>query len=478
MSNNSKKKKIDFNSFRLKTWITLISFAVVIIGLLWVSQVIFLNYYLNSYKLNEFREYVAELETDENDRFKYYNLASKSGCMIDILTKTEDGYTVKFTSNNMVFGERTYSISQNNIIDRAVEELNKDGEAFIKDSETSRYYYCIFLEDGDMLVLSQSTEMIDSTVRILRTQMIIVTITILVLMVCLSVIVSTMFTKDISKLSDSAKRLAESDYSVVFEEKGATEIAEIASTLNYATKEMAITTRLRRELMANVSHDIKTPLTIIKGNAEMIRDISGDNKEKREHQLDAIIKETDRLSILVKDMLELSRLETDPDLDKKVVSLSDIVSDIADSLSLYNEKEGYNITTAIQDGLFVYADRMRMQLATYNLISNAINYTGEDKTVEIKLEKVDNYARFTVRDTGEGISEENQKVIWDRYFRAKEHKRSASGNGLGLSIVKTILELHSARYGVDSVVGVGSTFWYEIELFESDNNGGTTCKPY
>lgn len=475
---SNKKKKIDFNSFRLKTWITLISFAVVIIGLLWVSQVIFLSYYLNSYKLNEFREYVTELKKEEDDRFKYYNLASKSGCMIDVLTKTDDGYVIKFTSNNMVFGERAYSINNNSIIDQAIAELSKDDESFIKDSDTSRYYYCIFLEDGDLLVLSQSTEMIDSTVRILRTQMIIVTITILILMACLSTIVSTMFTKDISKLSDSAKRLAESDYSVVFEEKGATEIAEIASTLNYATKEMAITTRLRRELMANVSHDIKTPLTIIKGNAEMIRDISGDNKEKRERQLDAIIKETDRLSILVKDMLELSRLETDPDLDKKVVSLSDIVSDIADSLSLYNEMEGYNITATVQDGLFIYADRMRMQLATYNLISNAINYTGEDKTVDIKLEKVGNIARFSVRDTGEGISEENQKVIWDRYFRAKEHKRSASGNGLGLSIVKTILGLHSARYGVDSVVGVGSVFWYEIELVESDNNGGTICKPY
>lgn len=475
---SNKKKKIDFNSFRLKTWITLISFAVVIIGLLWVSQVIFLSYYLNSYKLNEFREYVTELKKEEDDRFKYYNLASKSGCMIDVLTKTDDGYVIKFTSNNMVFVERAYSINNNSIIDQAIAELSKDDESFIKDSDTSRYYYCIFLEDGDLLVLSQSTEMIDSTVRILRTQMIIVTITILILMACLSTIVSTMFTKDISKLSDSAKRLAESDYSVVFEEKGATEIAEIASTLNYATKEMAITTRLRRELMANVSHDIKTPLTIIKGNAEMIRDISGDNKEKRERQLDAIIKETDRLSILVKDMLELSRLETDPDLDKKVVSLSDIVSDIADSLSLYNEMEGYNITATVQDGLFIYADRMRMQLATYNLISNAINYTGEDKTVDIKLEKVGNIARFSVRDTGEGISEENQKVIWDRYFRAKEHKRSASGNGLGLSIVKTILGLHSARYGVDSVVGVGSVFWYEIELVESDNNGGTICKPY
>lgn len=457
-------KKIDFNSFKFKVWITLMSFAVIIIGLLWISQVIFLEYYLNSYKLNEFRSCRDELISSSESQYNI--LEGKFGFTIDVLKEDDDKYIVEYSSNGLNFGSKDQIVSDKSIISESLKNTNEDKDSLIKNNKTSRYYYCAKLNNGRLLFLSQSTEIIDSTVKILRTQMVIASITILVLITCLSVIVSAIFTKDISKLSDSAKKLAKSDYSVVFEEKGNTEIAEIASALNYATKEMAVTTNLRRELIANVSHDLRTPLTIIKGHAEMIKDITGDNKAKREQQLDVIIKETDRLTILVRDMLELSRLEANPELDKKALSLSDIVTDVFDSLSIYNEKDGYNITADIDDDLLVFADRTRLQLATYNLISNAINYTGEDKRVEIRLKRTGDKARFEVKDTGDGIPDENIKKIWERYYRAKEHKRSVAGNGLGLSIVKTILELHQAEFGVDSVLGEGSVFWYEINLID------------
>ena len=468
MNTDKRTKKIDFNSFKFRIWITLMSFAVIIIGLLWISQVIFLDYYLNSYKLKEFREYSAEIKTRLGDESFYDEVAGKYGCGIDVIKRDEHSYSVEYSNNGASFGAKDTVIQNNEIVDKALTVFKKKPDALLKDTSTARYYYCLSLSSDEILVISQSTQMIDSTVRILRIQMVIASITILVLISCLSVIVSSMFSRDISKLSESSKRLAKSDYNVVFEEKGYTEISEIASTLNYATKEMAVATNLRRELIANVSHDLRTPLTIIKGNAEMIKDISGDNKEKREKQLDVIIKETDRLSILVRDMLDLSKLEANPELDKKVISLSNVIGDTFDSLSTFNETDGYNITADIENDLFVYGDRMRLQLATYNLISNAINYTGDDKIVKISLKKIGDKARFDVVDTGDGISEENIKKIWERYYRAKEHKRSVAGNGLGLSIVKVILELHNAEFGVDSAIGKGSDFWYEIPLAENE----------
>lgn len=465
----TKARKNYFNSFRFKVFATLMFFAVIIIGLLWVSQVIFLRYYLNSYKSDEFRAYSELLIPAYGDDAFYYRAAGKYGCTIDVLEAREDFMHVLFTTNGLNFGKKDSAFLPDEIMEATISEVNSKGESVFRDTNQSKYFYCFKMTESQILVLGQSTEMIDSTVNILRTQMIIASITILVMITCLSVFVSEMFSKDISKLSDGAKSLAKGDYTVQFEEKGASEIAEIATTLNYATKEMAVATKLRRELIANVSHDLRTPLTIIKGYAEMIRDISGDDKEKRDQQLDVIIKETDRLSLLVKDMLDLSKLEANPDLDKKEVSLSNIVADTFDSFSILCEKDGYNITAEIEDNLLVFADRTRLQLATYNLISNAINYTGKDKTVTIKLQRIDKtHARFEVTDTGDGIPEEEVKQIWERYYRAKEHRRAVAGNGLGLCIVKSILDLHGAMFGVISSQGSGSTFWYEIELLQEN----------
>ena len=463
----SKKKKIDFKSYRFKVWATLMSFAVVIIGLLWISQVIFLDYYLNSYKSGEYREYSKDLIPRYGDEEFYNKSAGKYGCTIDVLEFQGNDIVVKFTSNGLNFGAKGDVFNADDQFRHALSNASSDGESVLKDSAQSRHFYCYKMSESRILVLGQSTEMIDATAKILRTQMLIASITILILMTCLSIFLSEILGKDISKLSKGAKILAKGDYNVEFEEKGATEIAEIATTLNYATREMAVATKLRRELIANVSHDLRTPLTIIKGYAELIKDISGDDKEKRSAQLDIIIKETDRLTILVRDMLDLSRLEANPNLEKKEVSLSHIVADTFDAFTIHNEKDGYNITAEIDEDLVVFADRTRLQLATYNLISNAINYTGDDKKVAISLKRTaDNRARFEVTDTGVGIPPDEVKQIWERYYRAREHRRSVAGNGLGLCIVKSILDLHNATFGVDSTVGEGSTFWYEIELLD------------
>lgn len=467
MNNEKKKRKIDFKSYRFKVWVTLISFAVIIIGLLWISQVIFLDYYLNSYKSGEYREYSEELIPLYGDEEFYNKSAGKYGCTIDVLEFQGNDIVVMFTSNGLNFGSKDEVFKADEQFLHAFTKAFSDGEAVLKDTSQSRHYYCYKMTETRVLVLGQSTEMIDATAKILRTQMLIASITILILMTCLSIFLSEILGKDISKLSKGAKILAQGDYNVEFEEKGTTEIAEIATTLNYATREMAALTNLRRELIANVSHDLRTPLTIIKGYAELIKDISGDDKEKRTSQLDIIIKETDRLTILVRDMLDLSRLEANPNLEKKEFSLSHVVADTFDAFTIHNEKDGYNITAEIEDNLWVFADRTRLQLATYNLISNAINYTGDDKTVAISLKRTaDNHVRFEVRDTGVGIPPDEVKQIWERYYRAREHRRSVAGNGLGLCIVKSIMDLHNATFGVDSTVGVGSTFWYEMELLD------------
>ena len=121
----------------------------------------------------------------------------------------------------------------------------------------------------------------------------------------------------------------------------------------------------------------------------------------------------------------------------------------------------------------IFVDRTMLLQVIYNLLNNAVNYTGQNKLVTVTLTVVGDFARVSVRDTGEGIPPEQIAQIWDRYYRAdKLHKQATMGSGLGLSIVKEVLDKHAARYGVESALGVGSVFWFELPLSKPQEGEG------
>ena len=167
----------------------------------------------------------------------------------------------------------------------------------------------------------------------------------------------------------------------------------------------------------------------------------------------------------VNDMLDMSRfISGKQSLNISAFSLTDAVRETVDRYVKLREREGYVIDFEYDTEVAVKADRTRILQVIYNLVNNAINYTGDDKTVTIKQEINGNVVRISVIDTGEGISEENLPLIWDRYYKVdKVHKRAILGTGLGLSIVKNILLLHNSRFGVSSEIGKGSIFWFEFK---------------
>ena len=216
--------------------------------------------------------------------------------------------------------------------------------------------------------------------------------------------------------------------------------------------------------MANVSHDLKTPLTIIKSYAEMIRDLSGENPKKRNEHTQVIIDETDRLTYLVGDILDLSKLESGTDsMKNEIFDLGSAALSVVDGFRIYEENEGFTFETDIDENSFVYADKRRISQVIYNLMNNAVNYTGDEKKVYVKVKKLSDKVRFEVKDTGEGIDESEIDKVWDRYYKSsKTHKRISKGTGIGLSIVKNILTEHGAKFGVTSEKKKGSTFWFEL----------------
>ena len=196
-------------------------------------------------------------------------------------------------------------------------------------------------------------------------------------------------------------------------------------------------------------------------------EISGEVKEKRDKHAQVIIDEADRLASLVTDVLDLSKLRSGiQELNVDTLNISVYLREIIERFAYFQDEQGYVLETDIDDNLFADVDELKIGQVLYNLIGNAVNYTGEDKTVYVALKKLDEGSfRFSVRDTGKGIEKEELEAIWDRYYRSSEtHKRPVRGTGLGLSIVKAVLVRHDLEFGVESEVGKGSMFFVDFPI--------------
>ncbi len=278
----------------------------------------------------------------------------------------------------------------------------------------------------------------------------------------LSVIISTRIAEPLIRISRSTDKLITGEFNVVASPHDYSEIIILTDNLNKASAEINKTEKLRKDLLANISHDLRTPLTMIKAYAEMIRDLSGNNPEKREKHLGVIIDEADRLTLLVNDILNLSKLQSGAvEMERKIINFSSHLREIVSRFAMLDETK---IVLECSEDIWVDADSKQLGQAVYNLIINAINYSGVD-TVTVRLFDIGGgMVRFEVADKGVGISAENLPYIWERYYkvnRSENYKRTVKGTGLGLSIVKSVFECHGFRYGVDSEEGAGTTFWFE-----------------
>lgn len=289
--------------------------------------------------------------------------------------------------------------------------------------------------------------------------------------------VALLITKPVTEVTERAKELARGNYSLNFrKEYFCTEMTELSEALESARLEISKADGVQKELIANVSHDFKTPLTMIKAYASMIREISGEDKNKRDAHAQIIIDESDRLTALVGDLLDLSRLRAGmTDSVRTVFNLSEEVYRIAGRFDYLAETGGYKVETLVEEDIYTLACRERIEQVLYNLIGNAVNYTGEDKRVRVKLFRKEKGARFEVIDSGKGIPPEEVDTIWDRYYRSSgTHKRPVKGTGLGLSIVKSILLAQGCPFGVISEVGKGSCFWVEFPPPEEEEEEALT----
>lgn len=458
------KKK---TSIQAKTLFFLLSYNIVIIVLLWVCQIKILDIYYEKEQVDNMDNIVNSLKETNS---------------IELVSKLQDiaydnDVCIVLTSNTSVVG--TYNINMNGCALKSgntkVKELMYN---FLQSEETLKSYrfvnddkhisalmYGVKVGNSDVFIYSNLEDISDFTLLIKRQLMYVCVVGIFIAII-MSIFLSNKITEPITRITKKAKKMGTGDTDVSFEESGIKEIDELSETLTQAQEEMVKTDELRRDLMANVSHDLKTPLTMIKAYAEMIRDISYKDSEKMNEHLGIIVDETDRLTVLVNDILDLSRMQSNADtLSIEKFDLAEDIKTIVNRYQIIKETEKYIINVEMPDSIMIKADKKKLNQVIYNLINNAINYTGDDKTVTVRVTKHKKYYLVEIIDTGKGIKESEIPYIWNKYYKNdKNHQRNVVSTGLGLSIVKEILELHGYEYGVKSVLKKGSTFYFKIKI--------------
>lgn len=447
-------------------------FTAIIISCLWLFQMAFVEGRFQNQMIETMRIYGNELkkaEVDSNE-FKEIELkCSEHGINTYVLYKPYFTYPQQ--------GNQSLTDTEKSIIDKAKIEYFKaeDGTAWGIDVATGdrlgMFYYATQTDSGNILVLTSSHANLISTIKVIRWQFTLTTVIVVIIGIVLAWFISGKLSNPLDEMSITAKKWAEGNENVTFNSKGNyAEINELAETLNYAKDSVSKARTLQHDLLANISHDLKTPLTMIRAYAEMIKDISGDNKIKREKHTQVIMDEADRLTMLVNDILHLSKLQSAVDeLTLTEVNLSELTEKVITRFAPYVENQGFTIENYVAPDLLTYVDEQKIEQVIYNLLGNSLNYTGEDKIVKVFLTAENDKIILEIIDSGKGISQENLETIWERYYRFSEtNTRPVKGTGLGLSIVKTILDSHKLRFGVRSKKDCGSNFYVEFNRIRNE----------
>ena len=453
------------NKLATKIFMYLAIFSLFILIFLFFFQVIFIDTFYEWTKTKTIKNLSKDILVTERDTSLYDKLDRVS---------YKENVCIELTNGN---GYNLYSSYGNNCrlrsktIKRNFINSNKESKTYnLVNNFTKEKSIMSATKLSNNLYIFISTSLIplDSTINIIEQQLIVVSIVVLLLSIVVAYFISKRLSLPITKISKAAKLISKGKLKTKFETTSdIKELVDLTNALNDMKDELSKTEELQKDLMANVSHDLKTPLTMIKAYAELILDININDKEKRKNNLNTIIEEVNRLNTLVNDILALTKVENDLDkLDISSFDLIKLIEKIVKQHNIYVIKDGFNIEF-IHDNikeLVIEADKKKIEQVIYNLLNNALNYTGEDKKVIIKVEENDKDYTIMVIDSGKGIDKKELDHIFDRYYRSKKnHKRYVYGTGLGLSIVKNILLLHNYEYGVTSKKNKGTTFYFKIK---------------
>lgn len=467
-------------------------FSIIILCLLWLLQTVFINTYYQKMKernISSAAGSISSLYADisgialktrldqiANEKDLFIAIVDTSGSAVyyvdpvgrDFISSVRD-FTAQYNQNHGQQPEDKLPGIRGAIINKVFEQPGTVTMQYFEDMQQRPmllYGQVVYSHTNQpaALIISSQLMPLGETVKILSDQLIIISLIILALALGISLIIASRISRPIQRITQTSMQLASGNYDVVFEQDSYSEIDQLAGTLNYAAKGLQKVDTLRRELVANVSHDLRTPLTMIRAYAEMVRDISGGSEEKRNAHLGIIIEESDRLAGLVQNLLDLSKMQSGAtELSPAVFDIDQKIRDVLTRYDIHRQQDGYQFFFESSGPVNVRADEYRLEQVLYNLLNNAVTHTGEDKRVLVSLRDGTDRVRVSITDTGAGIPKDHIEHIWDRYYKGSADTAGTEmGHGLGLAIVKAVMQLHGMPFGVKNETDMGATFWFEL----------------
>lgn len=478
MKSNEHKKygfwdKNTLNSIETQIIRKFILIVALILFIMWVLEILFFEVFYQNVRMRDLYSSVDKISLiyQEDDYAQKINdFAFKNNINIIIFDSTSNKINIECST----FG----TLEDNFLIDKVLVALDK----FNNSSQTSVVFEnkeantVIYLENfeinqnGYFIYVESIFTPLTSTNEVFIRLLLMASIIAFIIAMFFSYFLSKNISDPILNISKKAKLLTQGDFDIEFSSKEYQEVKQLSDTLNFAISEINKSQVLQKEVICNISHELKTPLTMIQSYAELINDISGDDKEKREEHLKIILEETKRLEYLVDDIMQYAKLESGLiEYDFKQFNLVDVLKKLE---IFYKEKyleKGYQISFNYdQDDVIINGDKNRIEQVLINFLNNAINYSQDKKVIKVSLTKLEDKFRLTIRDYGIGISKEDLEHIFDKHFRSIGAKRVSVGSGIGLSICKSILIEHKFYFGVKTKVGKGSIFYVDFPIIDEE----------
>ena len=365
-------------------------------------------------------------------------------------------------SSGSFSGEFGYNLNTRQLITFR-QELFEEGSLYkiVQIGSTRQMLVGQLSADGKYgIIVSTGMAQITTAAEVLRSILWPVALILLVLDLLFAMLFSRWFTRPVQQLSSGAKEIAAGNYDIQLPVVHRDEIGQLAEDFNHMAAEVKRSAQLEKDILANVSHDLRTPLTLIKGYAETVRDLTGTDAEKRTEQCNIIVDETDRLSALVNSVMELSKVQSGAEKPNLIdFDMGELCFEVAGRYDALCDQNHWHLELQADEAAPVRADPAMMERVLHNLLGNAFHHIGADGQVMLRVLPQADGCRVEIEDHGPGIPPEDLPYIFDRYYRARQDSGKV-GTGLGLSITKAILQQHGFAFGVTSAVGHGSTFWF------------------
>lgn len=439
-----------------------------------------------SEELNSFGEEVKAYLSDginENTYDKISTLSKQKNINLEIYDK--NGYLV--FSNKSMQGEKGHMRNMCSITNEHYVNKNLTSYVMVEKSDNIEFLSTITNTSNDDYTIVTKTPIssIESNIKITSKYLFLIFVPIIIISILMAIWFSNKFTKPIRKLNEATDKIANLDFDGKVNIKTGDEIEKLGDSINVLSSKIHSTLnnlqeknqeleilinnkikqeKLRKEFVSSVSHELKTPITVINGYAQGLKSNIVQSKEDKEFYVDVIYEESEKMGLLVKDLLDLYKLESKTfSIKKESVNINKLILEVVKNFDIKIKEENINLCLNLENEN-VNLDKIRIEQVLNNFIDNAIFYVDDKKEIQINTIKDNNKLRVSVYNSGEHIADEDLEKIWTSFVRIDKSRTSSENRiGLGLSIVREIVKLHDGEYGVLNKPG-GVEFYFELNL--------------